>query len=246
VLSGWDARDVAVHLLGNDLGRLHSAATRVSDAPDPAFDDLARRIEAANEAWVAAGRRIPTDLLVRWLETTGQRVDDLFGAMDPWQPGVGVAWTGTGPSPAWLDIAREYTELWMHGQHIALALGWPGRTERHWLWPVIDAFMRALPRAYEATRAAAGKTVRVEVTGEAGGTWTVRRDTHRWRLIRPEDAPTEPDAAVTLSDDVAWRVFSRFPGATALRGSIARRGEDRLAEPATRALAVMTSAADDG
>src|SRR5688500_19297292 len=40
-----------------------------------------------------------------------QSVD--IGAM-----GDSIGWAGPDPAPVWLDIAREFTERWVHQQHI--------------------------------------------------------------------------------------------------------------------------------
>ena len=62
--------------------------------------------------------------------------------------GPAVAWAGDKQSPNWFDIAREYTEKWLHQQHIREAVGQPVLDERRWLFPVLDTFMRALPHVY--------------------------------------------------------------------------------------------------
>jgi hypothetical protein len=41
------------------------------------------------------------------LTLTGDGVDAAFAAVDLQAAGVAVLWTGTGPTPYWLDIARE-------------------------------------------------------------------------------------------------------------------------------------------
>jgi hypothetical protein len=104
---------------------------------------------------------------------------------------------------------------------------------------VLDAFLRALPRAYDGTEALMGTMVEVHLDGEAGGRWAVSRAEDRWHLVAPGDRSA--DARVTLSDTSAWQSFSRLPGADLLRGSIARDGDPALTEPATRLVAVMTT-----
>jgi hypothetical protein len=47
----------------------------------------------------------------------------------------------------WLDIAREYTERWVHQQQICEAVNKPGLTEATMTQPVIVAFVYSTPMA---------------------------------------------------------------------------------------------------
>ena len=250
MLPGWTVHDIALHLLGNDLGRLRDRSGESPRPPERDFEALAARIEASNERWVTAARRIPPALVVEWLAMTGPRVDRLFASLDPWTEALTpVLWTGTGPSPAWLDIAREYTDHWMHHQQIRLAVEQPGMTERRWLYPVIDAFMRALPRAYETTEAVPGARVVVRITGPAEGTWSVERGTDRWKLLPTSAASAtapyadvrRPDAEVRIPDDLAWRLLTRLVSLDDVDDRVVRVGDPGLTAPALNAVAVMTT-----
>jgi hypothetical protein len=42
--------------------------------------------------------------------------------------------------------------------------------------------LRGLPRAYRDAAAAAGQTLTIDITGAAGGVWTLRRDDDGWSL----------------------------------------------------------------
>ena len=247
-LPGWNVHDVALHLLGDDLGRLRRRPPGATPRSTPkAFRALSRRIEQSNEVWVSAARRIRPDLVVEWLARTGPSVAERFAARDPWDESLGVAWTGTGPSPAWLDTAREYMERWMHQQHIRAALERPGMLERRWYHPVLNAAMLSLPRTYAGVRVPAGTMVRVKVEGDAGGSWTLVRGARRWQLAAPDAWPApagsaaRPDAEVTLAESVAWRVLTRAAGATQGAAAATRRGDPTLTSPVLRAAAVMTT-----
>ena len=147
---GWNVHDVALHLLGNDIGRLGPPAGSEARSGKLDFLSLAGVIEQSNEDWVRTARRIPPSLLIEFLALSGPGVDAAFARLDMGTEGVAVAWTGTGPSPYWLDVAREYTERWVHHQQIRQALGRPALLGRRWLHPVLATFMRALPLAYES------------------------------------------------------------------------------------------------
>jgi uncharacterized protein (TIGR03083 family) len=236
---GWNVHDVALHLLGNDIGRLGRRASSEARSGKLDFLALADLIEQSNEDWVRTTRRIPPSLLVEFLALTGPRVDAAFGQLDMGAEGVAVAWTGTGPSPYWLDIAREYTERWVHHQHIRHALGKPELSGRRWLHPVLSAFVRALPLAYEAIPAPLDTRVVVAVDGPAGGRWLLRRGDERWSLIPDDGRPAA--SGVRLAQDLIWRLWTRLVTVDEVRASITISGDERLGIPAARAVAVMTT-----
>jgi uncharacterized protein (TIGR03083 family) len=239
---GWDVHDIALHLLGNDMRGLSGGrdAYRAGREESPTdFAELASAIEDSNEGWVGATRHLSPHLVTDLLSHTGLQVDAYWASIDLLAAGTNVGWTGTGHSPNWLHIAREYTERWTHQQQIRLATDRPGFDEPEWLHPVLDTFMRALPRTYEHVDAPEGTGVAVVLTGPAGGRWMLRRDPDRWRLVDALDAP--PDAEVAMPETLAWQVASRTISPGEARPNIDVRGDTRLAEPATKVLSIMSS-----
>ncbi len=239
--AGWSVHDVALHLLAGDLGRLGPAPSQAAREGRFAFDDLAILIERSNDDWVSAARRIAPNVTVELLAFIGPKVDDVLAALDLDAPGTSVAWSGEGPTPYWLDIAREYTERWVHHAQMRLAVGDAPLVERRSLHPVLDTFMRSLPRAYEAIEASVGTRVDVLVEGEAGGRWTIRHDADRWHLIATDGQ--EASACVRMPQDVAWKLLSRTIAVAEAFPEIAIEGDERLGRPATEALAIMTTQA---
>ena len=131
--------------------------------------------------------------------------------------------------PLWLDVAREYTERWVHQQHIRDAVGRPGLKERRWLAPVLDTFVRGLPRVLGLSAAPDGTTVAPR--HQRRRRWRVggARQDGDWMLgTAPE---ITADATVTLDEQVAWRLFTK--GIAKDRGP--RRGADRGRRGAGRA-----------
>ncbi|HEV7216255.1 MAG TPA: hypothetical protein VGP33_14155, partial [Chloroflexota bacterium] len=111
------------------------------------------------------------------------------------------------PAPVWLDVAREYTEQWMHQAQIRDATGVAGIRERRLFAPVLETFIQALPRALRDVPAPDGTRLKVCITGEAGGTWAAVRSAGRWKLD-----PTDGRAATataTLDQESAWRLWTR-------------------------------------
>ena len=105
----WTVRDVALHLLGGDIGQLsmerdgfESSLIRAEN-----WDQLVISLNAHNEQWVSAGRRISPQLLCDLLRITGEQVHQLFASLNPCSIGPEVSWAGPGPTPMWLHIARN-------------------------------------------------------------------------------------------------------------------------------------------
>lgn len=207
---GWTVKDMAAHLLGDHLGILSSQ--RDGYAPPTQLDlsdwnTLIAFVNQRNDVWVRAMRRLSPHLLGELLATTGAALDDFFRSLDPFLPWTVVSWAGSDPAPAWMGIAREYTEYWMHQQHIRDTVGKPGMKEPRFFAPVLEAFMRALPRTFRDTPAEEGTHVRVVIAGEAGNTWSLVREGTRWSLYRSADAPVT--SQVILDAETAWRLFTK-------------------------------------
>jgi hypothetical protein len=126
-----------------------------------------------------------------------------------------------------LHIAREYTERWMHQQHIRDAVGQPGLKERVWFAPVLDTFARALPHTLRAVAAPSGTTVRLVITGEAGGAWQARKLDDAWAFTA-EIVPS-PDATLTLDQETAWRLFTKGLSKDAAMPHVIIEGDTGLA-----------------
>ncbi len=237
--AGWSVKDVAAHLLGGNLGRLWRRDERSHDAkPSLDYVELVALINRSNAEWVQAARRISPEILIAFLDLTDRRLYDHLASLPPDDPApIAVAWAGDDPAPNWFDIAREYTEKWLHQQHIREAVGAPLLAGREWLRPVLDTFLRGLPRAYRAVSAEDGVGVGVEITGEAGGAWTLRREGGRWRLY----AGGDPGATcrVTLDADTAWRLFTKALAPEEARRRAQIEGDARLGAPALGLTAIM-------
>ena len=65
--------------------------------------------------------------------------------------------------------------------------------------------MRAVPFAYRDVDAPTTTGVTVEITGEAGGQWTLVREMAGWRLFT--GALEHAAAHIRVDQDLAWRMF---------------------------------------
>ncbi|MCJ7624275.1 MAG: maleylpyruvate isomerase family mycothiol-dependent enzyme [Anaerolineaceae bacterium] len=206
--AGWSIKDVALHLLGDDIGILSRKRDGYSQSADVGdLKDLISLIKEWNETWVDATRRMSTRMLVDLLKFSGGQANEYFQTLDPYALGSPVSWAGPDPAPVWLDLAREYTERWMHQQHIRDAVEKPGLREPRYFAPLLDAFIRALPYTYRAVEAAEGTRVGLKITGESGGLWTLSRKGRLWVLY--VGISQEPDAEVIMEEDTAWRIFTK-------------------------------------
>lgn len=172
------------------------------------------------------------------IEGSGAHVAAFMESLDPFAPAhFAASWAGQESSPMWLDIGRELTERWHHQQQVRDAVAAAPLTDPDWLRPVLAVSAHALPAAYAAVRAPEGTAVVVEVTGEAGGAWTVARRGPAWELLagRAEKA----EASVALDAETACRGFLKLIGEGEARARAVVRGDADLAAPALRALAVM-------
>jgi uncharacterized protein (TIGR03083 family) len=207
--AGWSVQDVALHLLNVEVGNLSRKRDSFSPPAQPIrhADNLVALINDLNETWVQATRRISPRLLCDLLRLTGTQACEYFQSLDPYAPGVPVSWAGPEPAPAWLDLAREYTERWHHQQHIRDAVGKPGFKEPRFFAPVLDAFVRALPRTYREVAAEDGTAVTLTIAGPSGGQWLLLREARGWNLYL--GPLRKPAAHVVMEQEVAWRVFTR-------------------------------------
>src|SRR5215213_2285537 len=188
VCPGWSVKDIALHLLGDDVsvlgrGRDGHVSPNFAEGLDiSTWDGLLTAINRQNATWVYATRRMSSPLLLTMLRLTGDETAEYFRGLDPNQLGDPVDWAGPQPAPAWMHVAREYTERWVHQQHIRDAVGRPGLTERRFFHPVLDAFARALPYTLRERFAREGTRVRLVIEGDAGGSWTALRRGDGWTL----------------------------------------------------------------
>ncbi len=238
----WSVKDVAAHILDTDIRRLAYQRDELAP-PDPpwpitGYYDLVAYLNELNAQWVTAARRISPALLIQLLELICPQVHQLFKSLDLLAPAaVGVGWAGEQQSATWFDIAREYTEKWVHQQQIREAVGVPRLTSRRWLHPVLDTFLRGLPHAYRDVDASELTSVVVRITGEAGGTWSLIRQDSRWVLLSG-NAPRAA-AVVEIDQETAWRLFTKNLAPEAARSRTHIDGDEMLGRQLLMLVAIM-------
>jgi len=214
----WDVKDVALHILGGDIGNLSRRRDGYSLAADlSSYEKLVAFINEINALWVAAGQRMSPRMIVDLLEHVGRQADEYFAGLDQFAMGGPVSWAGDAPMPVWFDVAREYTERWHHQQQIRDATGRPGLYERRFSEPVLDTFVRGLPHTFRPVEAADGTSLRLVVTGVVEKEWTLVRSEGTWVLFdvdstqgaRRTTRAQGHETVVTIAAERAWKIFTR-------------------------------------
>jgi uncharacterized protein (TIGR03083 family) len=243
VCEGWSVADVALHILWTDVSYLSRHRDNYFGPPGgPELDlsdweTLVAFINGLNDDWIRGTRRMSPQLTMTFLRATGTEMAAFQLSRDLFATGMPVSWAGSGPAPVWLDVAREYTERWVHQQHIRDAVGRPGLTERRYFHPVLDAFARALPHALRDQTATDGTRVQLVIDGDAGGTWTTLREGDGWVLDDVLEAPAA--ATVTMDQDLAWRLFTKGVDQETVAERAVVTGDRGLAEPVLRMVSII-------
>jgi hypothetical protein len=241
VAGSWRVRDVVAHQIDTALRRLSLDRDRHAWGPSARIEshaDLIDFINRANSEWVEMAARFSPRVLTGLYEMAGLALAGFFetAAVDG-AARFPVSWAGEAESPALFDIGREFTEVWHHQMQVRDAVRARALDRPEWLHAVLQLGMRALPHAYRDTGAPAGTTVVVDVSGEGGGCWTLRRDPDRWTIWSGgSDAPA---ATARLPADTAWRLlFNAIPQSRAA-DAVSATGDSLLLAPLVRARSVL-------
>jgi uncharacterized protein (TIGR03083 family) len=220
----WRVKDVALHLLDDDLGWL----SRGRDA-DPSgllstdgdYRDFVHALDAKNDQWVQGARGLSQRLVVDLLRWSGREVDEFHARLDLAAPSD-VIWASGGSVPQWFDLCRDLTERWVHQRHIRDAVQRPGLHGR-FLPVVLGTFVWAFPHQYRA-QAPDGTVVQVGLG--VADRWHLIRSGRQWIL---EPGPGDnPAALIDLPAELAWR---QLTGLQVDRSSMRLEGPDHLVEP---------------
>ncbi len=244
ICAGWSVKDIVLHLLGDDIGLLSRKRDAFDDftimktrRPLSSWSDLVAYINERNELWVQATRRMSNRLACTFLTMIGEETYQYFSSLDLFALGETVSWAGPAPAPAWLDIAREYTERWVHQQHIRDAVGLPGLKDRHFFAPVLETFVRALPHTFRDVDTTDGTLFHLIISGEAGSEWYLQREQETWVLGKNATSPA--DATVVLDQETAWRLFTKGISKDEAFRRATYKGDEHLARKAFDTVSII-------
>jgi uncharacterized protein (TIGR03083 family) len=217
----WRVKDVALHLLDDDLGWLARGRDGDLSGLLPVGDDhgaFVRSLDDKNERWVAGAAGLSRSLVADLLEWSGAQVATWHATLDLAAPSR-VMWASDGEVPLWFDLCRDLTERWVHQRQIRDAVGQPGLHDR-FLGPVLRTFVWAVPHQFRA-EAPVGTIVAVDLG--VGGSWVLERGVTGWELR--EAVEPEPAALLAMSSEAAWRQLTGLP---APEGEVTIHGDERL------------------
>jgi uncharacterized protein (TIGR03083 family) len=234
----WSVRDVAQHIFADDCGYLsrhrdNDGITFVTNS----WDELIGLINQQNDTWVRATRRLSRLMLMNFLQTTGEEMADYLATVHLDAIGSPVSWAGKSAAPMWLQIAREYTEYWMHHQHICEGAGINSLKTRRYLHPALSTFIYALPRTYQDFPAPENTVVAFQLTGEAADIWYLIKEAEAWALY--DDTDLEPEATVTMPEDAAWRMFTKGIDTVTLQKASQITGKQALGSQLLKTVAIL-------
>ena len=238
----WVVRDVLAHLVDLTFRRLSFHRDQMSPPPPRtpirSERDFVDFINAINADWIDVSKRFSPRVLTDLFDKASADLADWFESLPLEAPALfGVSWAGEQTSEGWFDIGREFTELWHHQEQIRLAVGASSLTDPRYLHAVIQIILRGLPHAYREIQAAEGQTVLLDISGPAGGKWTLARGGSRWTLTQGE--PSQPTTRVEVSDESAWKLLFNALREPEARAVMRVSGEASLAEPLVRARSVI-------
>jgi Mycothiol maleylpyruvate isomerase N-terminal domain len=228
VAKKWVVKDVVAHLLDGNYRRIALHRDGWSLTPDIAidsYDDLVRYLNTFNADWVKAAKRLSPAILTELLASTNELVYKEFSNMDPFAlAAYPVSWAGESKSYNWFDIAREYTERWLHQQQIRDAVNDKGIMTVQLYQPFLNIFMQAWPYTMKKAEAAEGAVLKTAVTGM--GEWYLKMKSGEWKL---ENKAEEKIIAETIiGNDVAWKLFSKSKRKEDIKEGISINGDKFL------------------
>ena len=237
----WTIRDIAIHLLDTNLRKLsigRDGHCYLKNQQFSTYEELIIYINQLNAIYINAMRRVSTNILVEMIEKYQNELLLYFDELDPFDMAIfPVRWAGKEHSENWFDIAREYTERWLHQQQIRFALNDQKLLSRKFYLPYLKTVIQALPYTYQKIKAPIGATVKVEIVGDAGSYWVIKREKKNWNFV--DNDVDNPDALVYIDQQIAWLIFSKGIKPMDAQQYYQLRGDTELGSHALNMISVM-------
>ena len=227
----WTVKQVALHLLGDDLSllsRQRDAGPQglILYAEDHPGDDFRQLLDGFNEQWVTASTFISTDLVTTLLELTGEWTATFYETVDLASLGEPVGFFGsTESSPYWQIAGREFVERWVHQHQIRRAVAAPDLGDDA-LAAVGTVFVTSIAMRLEDLGVQDGARIGITIADVASWTLTWRASTTSWELTPRATGGAE--ATVEFAAPTAVRLFSRGPVAPEIADVITTSGDGDL------------------
>jgi uncharacterized protein (TIGR03083 family) len=227
---GWTVKDIALHLLDDDLTWLSTQRdgdlSGLVDMSDRQM--FPRRLAEKNQRWVDGARPLSRPVVTDLLRWTGEQLETLHAAQDLTGEGR-VSWAHDDPVPYWFNLAQEFTERWVHQQQMREAVG---RVDDHEaaLPEVLRTFVWAFPH-----QLAPDLDVQcVEIAIDSVGVWTLTPDAGGWSFSTGSAA--DADAQLRLTANAAWRMLT---GAAFPADELTAAGSDAARDALTSVRAII-------
>ena len=237
----WKVKDVAAHLLDGNLRGLSISRDGYfgeKAADIHSYQDLVNFLNGLNLSWTSATKRLSPQVLISLLASSGKEYIQHLETLDLYADAIfSVAWAGQKTSPNWFHISREYTEKFLHQQQIRDAVDKPGIMTKDLFYPFLDTMMRAFPYTFREKDAIQGTLVGIEITTEIGGIWVIERKESKWELVW--DLNRELASKVTLTPEIAWKLFSKSWRPEEVRHLVSIEGDQNLGKHALTLLGFM-------
>jgi len=205
----WTVKDIAAHLLDTALRRISVARDGQLEATPKlkSYGDFVDFQNGLNADSVKAFRRVSPQSLTQQMVASQHQLYQHLLTLDMSAPAIfPVSWAGEDHSLQWFDIAREYTERWHHQQQIRQATGAASILQRELYHPFLDISMQALPFHFKSKMPATGVRLKVNIVGDAGGSWTILKNNTGWEFTDPQ---SEAHTLVYVDQNIAWMLLSR-------------------------------------
>jgi uncharacterized protein (TIGR03083 family) len=241
VAKQWKIKDVVAHLVDGNYRQLALKRDGWIVQPDVeirSYADLVNYLNQFNADWVKAAKRLSPDILIEMLEDTNEKVFQTYKDLDPFAKAIyPVSWAGEEESQNWFDIAREYTERWLHQQQIRDAMGDGGILTKELYYPVLNIFLYAWPFTCKDTKAEEGTILKTTITGKGGGEWLLKMENGKWEIGNA--ASTRIVAETIIDGNLAWKLFSKSVRKEDIKGGFEIKGDRQLGEKVLEMISVM-------
>ncbi|MFA6946560.1 MAG: maleylpyruvate isomerase family mycothiol-dependent enzyme [Pedobacter sp.] len=205
----WQVKDIAAHLLDGALRRLSIGRDvyRTESPEIKSYQELLNYLNGLNADWVNAYKRVSPEIILEQLKIVQEQLVLYLEDLDPDAKAIfPVSWAGETVSTNRFDIAREYTERWLHQQQIRQAVGAKPIIDRELYKPFLQICMQALPYHFRKIESPDKTLIRLEIVGEAGGVWSIVRIGQKWEFT---DTSGEITSQIYIDQNIAWMLFSK-------------------------------------
>jgi hypothetical protein len=204
----WRVKDIAAHILEATIRRLSIGrdAYQMPRADINKKGPILEYLNYFNTEWHSAYEKLSPEILISQLKIVQNELYLYLKDLDPAGNALfPVSWAGEFVSDNRFDIAREYTERWLHQQQIRQAVGAHSLLEKQFYSPFLQICMKALPDHFRDLNPALDTLISVEIVGDSGSLWSIIRRLDQWEFTFTE---SKADAHVYIDQNIAWMLFS--------------------------------------